>query len=126
MPVSQCSPKWVQPMPTMATRSLMPCEPMSALRVFLAGKESSLPEVVVDAVRVPRTRKVISVRSPMCRSSSVQSVSSQGKRPPPSKSTMAKTTGGLGEYAMRSTVKVAMVASTSAMGAASMSSGGRW
>ena len=28
-PLSQCSANGVQPMPTMATRSLMPCEPMS-------------------------------------------------------------------------------------------------
>src|SRR5690606_37775407 len=52
-PLSQCSANRVQPMPTMATRSRMPCEPMSAppCRRRAGGADrSGLPEVVVDAV----------------------------------------------------------------------------
>ena len=44
-PLSQCSAKRVQPMPTMATRSLIPWLPISA-----STAEPRLPEVVVDAV----------------------------------------------------------------------------
>ena len=47
-PLSQCSPNGVQPMPTMATRSLMPCEAMPS--VLSAPDGARLPEVVVDAV----------------------------------------------------------------------------
>src|SRR3954468_7793646 len=58
---SQCSPKSVHPMPTMATRSRMPCEPMSVPLLggglrgggLVAGGQVDdrlrLPEVVVDA-----------------------------------------------------------------------------
>jgi len=31
VPLFHCSPKLVQPIPTMATRSLMPCDPMVLL-----------------------------------------------------------------------------------------------
>src|SRR3954470_6246551 len=41
-PLSQCSTKFVQPMPTIATRSLMPWLPIA--------HQPSLPEVVDDAV----------------------------------------------------------------------------
>ena len=59
---------------------------------------------------------------PMETSSGRTSVSSTGRRPPPSKSHTANTIGGDGEYASESTVKVATVAGTSAIGAGSMSS----
>src|SRR3954471_2377672 len=54
-PLSQCSLNGVQPIPTMATRSLMPWLAMSGLlRLGLGGGRGSdraaLPEVVVDAV----------------------------------------------------------------------------
>src|SRR5262245_33655327 len=65
-PLSQCSPNWVQPMPTIATRSRIPLLDMScllALRFYgrgryawrararrLSAQRSRLPEVVVDAV----------------------------------------------------------------------------
>src|SRR6476660_4195828 len=42
-PLSQCSTKLVHPMPTIATRSLMPWLPIA--------HQPSLPEVVDDAVR---------------------------------------------------------------------------
>ena len=54
-------------------------------------------------------RNVISTRSPMATCSGSASVSSQEKRPPPSKSTTAAITGGLGEKASRSMVNVATV-----------------
>src|SRR5207248_11448810 len=44
-PLSKRSPNWVQPMPTMATRSLMPL-----LAIAAPQYRSGLPEVVVDAV----------------------------------------------------------------------------
>src|SRR5918993_1836933 len=46
MPLSQCSAKWVQPIPTIATRSRMPCDAMSAL--LPRPERPGLPEVVVD------------------------------------------------------------------------------
>src|SRR6266496_3535314 len=64
-------------------------------------------------------RNVISTRSPIVRSSASTSVSSIGSWPPSSKSTTANTIGGLGEYAMRSIVKVAIVPATSLIGAGS-------
>ena len=64
------------------------------------------------------------------------SVSSQRNRPPPSKSSTAATSGGLGVYASRSTVNVATVAGTSAIRSGCIRStapqfaqtraGGRW
>ena len=59
-------------------------------------------------------RKVISTGIPTSTSSGSTSVSSTGSRPPPSKSTMANTTGGLTEYTSRSTVYVTTLAGTSA------------
>src|SRR5688500_16678995 len=47
-PLSQCSAKGVQPIATIATWSLIPCEPISA-----TPDEPALPEVVVDAVGGP-------------------------------------------------------------------------
>src|SRR2546423_4402216 len=44
-PLSKRSPNWVHPMPTMATRSLMPL-----LAIAAPQYRSGLPEVVVDAV----------------------------------------------------------------------------
>jgi hypothetical protein len=67
-------------------------------------------------------RKVISTRMPIETSSGRTSVSSTGRRPPPSKSHTANTTGGDCEYASESSVKVTTVAGTSAIGAGSMSS----
>src|SRR5438105_14006080 len=53
-PLSQCSPKGVQPMPTIATRSRIPCEAMRStaflLRAFGATYRSCFPEVIVHAV----------------------------------------------------------------------------
>src|SRR3954470_23827979 len=56
-PVSQCSLNGVQPIPTMATRSLIPWLAMSGLRLLVGlggGRRGAhgptLPEVVVDAV----------------------------------------------------------------------------
>src|SRR5262245_57972773 len=49
-PLSQCSPNFVQPMPTIATRSLMPLLAMS-FAPSLSALRARLPEVVVDAVR---------------------------------------------------------------------------
>src|SRR6185369_4296506 len=49
-PLSQCSPNFVQPMPMMATRSLMPLLAMFVLLVSSAPR-ARLPEVVHDAVR---------------------------------------------------------------------------
>src|SRR5689334_498092 len=46
----QCSPKGVHPIPTIATRSLMPFELMCAL-FSLRPYGPGLPEVVVDLVR---------------------------------------------------------------------------
>src|SRR4029077_10005760 len=51
----QCSPNGVHPMPTMATRSLMPCEPISppspaGLYSSARPQRPGFPEVVVDAV----------------------------------------------------------------------------
>src|SRR2546423_2172775 len=46
----QCSPNGVHPIPTMATRSLMPFELMCAL-FSLRPNRAGLPEVVVDLVR---------------------------------------------------------------------------
>src|ERR687898_2544218 len=46
MPLSQCSAKRVQPIPTIATRSRMPCDAMSAL--LPRPERPGLPEVVVD------------------------------------------------------------------------------
>ncbi len=75
-------------------------------------------------------------RSPMATVSGSTSVSSHWKRPPPSKSITAATTGGLRLNASRSTVNVAIVAGTSAMRTGSIRSispepmltraGGRW
>src|SRR5713226_6351812 len=54
--MSQCSANRVQPMPTIATRSLIPCEAMSALPSGIPSRGAGgpdwpgLPEVVVDAV----------------------------------------------------------------------------
>src|SRR5213080_2399180 len=49
VPLVQCSPKGVQPMPTIATRSLMPCEAMC--RPLRGGPHrAGLPEVVVNVV----------------------------------------------------------------------------
>src|SRR5262249_30082188 len=45
--LSQCSPKGVQPMPTMATLSRMPCDAMSATSSYGTG----LPEVIVHTFR---------------------------------------------------------------------------
>src|SRR4051812_7605776 len=61
-------------------------------------------------------RKVISTRAPGFTSSGATSVSSIGRRPPPSKSTMAKITGGLSEYTRWSIVNVTIVPGTSAIG----------
>src|SRR5262245_47297481 len=47
-PLFQCSPKGVQPMPTIATRSRMPWEPIAR---SLAPNGARLPEVVVNLVR---------------------------------------------------------------------------
>src|SRR5687768_18117974 len=50
-PLSQCSPKGVHPMPTIATRSLMP---LLAIEFSLASRSAlrpRLPEVVMDTVR---------------------------------------------------------------------------
>src|SRR5436305_7019928 len=44
-PLSKRSPNWVHPMPTMATRSLMPL-----LAIAAPQYGSGLPEIVVDAV----------------------------------------------------------------------------
>src|SRR5262249_9433459 len=53
VPLSKCSAKRVQPMPTMATRSRIPCD---AIRSdLLAAHRTSLPEVVGDAVRNPES-----------------------------------------------------------------------
>src|SRR6516165_4462612 len=50
-PWSHRSPKRVQPMPTMATRSLMPCDAMrSPVSNGSAPDGPDLPEVVVDPV----------------------------------------------------------------------------
>src|SRR5277367_4192568 len=46
---SQCSPKAVQPIAIMATRSQIPCAAMSALLGLSAGR-AGLPEVVVHPV----------------------------------------------------------------------------
>src|SRR3954447_9124922 len=47
-PLSQCSPNWVHPMPTMATRSRIPCD---AMCLRLPPHRAGLPEVVVDRLR---------------------------------------------------------------------------
>src|SRR5437762_12613882 len=44
-PLSKRSPNWVHPMPTMATRSLMPL-----LAIAAPQYRSGLPEIVVDTV----------------------------------------------------------------------------
>src|SRR4051812_44592331 len=46
-PLSQCSPKGVQPIPTMATRSRIP---LLAIRSDLRSDRLGFPEVVVDAL----------------------------------------------------------------------------
>src|SRR2546425_749297 len=48
-PLSQCSPNFVQPMPTIATRSLMPLLAMPSLPRASAARPC-LPEVVDDSV----------------------------------------------------------------------------
>src|SRR4051812_18167764 len=49
-PLSQCSLKGVQPIPTMATLSLMPCELMRRPCSLVVPEGLGLPEVVLDAV----------------------------------------------------------------------------
>ena len=78
-------------------RSLIPCDPC-----YSATDQPSLPEVVVDAVRGAEATECHLDPCPdgdgtRSTSAALQSVSSIGKRPPPSKSTTANTTGGLGE-----------------------------
>src|SRR6476660_3491567 len=51
VPLFHCSPKFVQPIPTMATRSLIPCEPMALLLVPRSADRARFPEVVVNLVR---------------------------------------------------------------------------
>src|ERR1700722_13507458 len=46
-PLPQCSVKRVQDMPTIATRSLIPCDPMSGAP---SSEWAGLPKVVVDAI----------------------------------------------------------------------------
>src|SRR5438067_2160780 len=48
VPLFQCSPKGVQPMATIATRSLIPCEAMCVSSS--AADRPGLPEVVVNVV----------------------------------------------------------------------------
>src|SRR3954462_4336664 len=48
--LSQCSPNGVHPIPTIATRSLIPCDAMSS-PLSLAPDRAGLPEVVVDPLR---------------------------------------------------------------------------
>src|SRR3954462_5227946 len=49
VPLCQCSPKGVQPMPTIATRSLIPWEAMEIPSVR-GPHGASLPEVIVNVV----------------------------------------------------------------------------
>src|SRR4051794_35379187 len=57
-PLSQCSPKLVQPMPTIATRSLIPLLAMTRApsSVALAARPT-LPKIVVDAARAVHSAK---------------------------------------------------------------------
>src|SRR5690349_9161275 len=51
VPLFQCSPNGVQPMPTIATLSLMPCELMVEVPfAALVADRPGLPEVIVDLV----------------------------------------------------------------------------
>src|SRR5205823_5202571 len=50
-PLSQCSPNGVQPMPTIATRSLMPLLAIVAPLDRPSAPRTGLPEIVVDALR---------------------------------------------------------------------------
>src|SRR5260370_12083955 len=56
-PLSQCSANRVQPMPPMATPSLIPCGPTSAVplcvpfRAVRVPHPTGLPEIITDAVR---------------------------------------------------------------------------
>src|SRR5438477_8329249 len=60
-------------------------------------------------------RNVISTRTPGFTSSGDTAGNSLGSRPPPSKSTMPKITGGLSEYTRWSIVYVTIVPGTSAI-----------
>src|ERR671912_1911941 len=84
MPLSQCSAKRVQPIPTIATRSRMPCDPMSAL---LPGPERpGLPEVVVDPLggEQPPEGHLDPVAEAHAGGLDVRELDRQGPAPPPS------------------------------------------
>ena len=95
--LSQCSPKAVQPIPTMATRSLMPCDAHVTHPSRLLGADRPrLPEVVVDAGGGDQPPEGHLDPAAVRTSSAAASVSWQRIRPPPSKSSTTTSTGGLG------------------------------
>src|SRR2546429_9007259 len=52
VPLCQCSPKGVHPMPTMATRSRIPLDAIASRSLLDSGRQrAGLPEVVVDVAR---------------------------------------------------------------------------
>ena len=117
-PLSQCSPKGVQPIPTMATRSRIPLLAISSAppQTVAPGQAGAWLSRSSCGRRsaVNSRRNVISTRWPMATVDGSTSVSSHWNRPPPSKSTTTTTTGGLREYASRSRVWVTIVPGTSA------------
>src|SRR5438128_6974354 len=105
VPLSQCSPNGVQPIPTIATRSRIPLDAIAS-RSLLDGRRlrAGLPEIVVHVAggeRAPE-RHLHSISHLHLRGVGVGQLALQP--PSPSKPTTTTITGADSEKASRSTV----------------------